>query len=651
LLAKLYLKEIENCSTEEQLRSALNDPPKTLDDAYISTWNRLERQSSEDRQLAYKALLWVSHAPQALTEAELQHALVVKKKVYEVKLKNQLDISMIVTVCVGFIENYDPSVRTLHPTATQFLLKKFAEPTWCEGLLGMAQTCINYLDAPKFSKGPCKSDAELELRLEQNAFLRYAACNWGHHLRWYEEHTKPGADADDDDERPKAGLANKTSEEDFDEVAMNMLKDKGFKRLQSLVQIVYIPEYHKADYWDQFPKDFTRLHIASHFGTTGLAVKLLAEMKVDGLDIDAKDSYQKTPLHVAARKGHKKLTELLLQHDADIEATTGNGETPLLGASAFNERSDTSVVQTLIKHHANVMARNGPGGTGLHWACLNGNTSVVEELLKNGAEPADIASAQATVDYGKEKVGAKVMFTLLMDKRSLAGVKNLLGGTPLHWAAFNGQLGVVELLLEKISEPRQEEDEGDEDNEEEEKDEEELKRDYINAPNFLLGTSLHGAAWNGNEELVEELIEQGADIDAKTALGSTALREACLNGHEAVVKVLLKHGADLSELQKELLDKDAPCMPAKDDPSLPQWLVDRGKIIEAKNSGDGKRTLECLVRKLAANEKDGDYMAMMLNYAYIFRDDDSSWSALKTVSSNGFEALTNLLSSIKQTAH
>lgn len=55
----------------------------------------------------------------------------------------------------------------------------------------------------------------------------------------------------------------------------------------------------------------------------------------------------------------------------------------------------------------------------------------------------------------------------------------------------------LELLLEKISKPRQEEGEGGGDEEEEEeKDEKELKRDYINALNFPLGTSLHGAAWN-----------------------------------------------------------------------------------------------------------------------------------------------------------
>lgn len=102
----------------------------------------------------------------------------------------------------------------------------------------MTQTCIYHVEAPRYRKEPCKSDAELELRLEQNTFLRYAACSWGHYLRWYEEHAKPRADADadhdddddDNDERPEAGLANKTSGEDLDEVAMKMLKDKGFER-------------------------------------------------------------------------------------------------------------------------------------------------------------------------------------------------------------------------------------------------------------------------------------------------------------------------------------------------------------------------------------------------------------------------------------
>lgn len=58
------------------------------------------------------------------------------------------------------------------------------------------------------------------------------------------------------------------------------------------------------------------------------------------------------------------------------------------------------------------------------------------------------------------------------------------------------------------------------------------------------GTALHGAAYNGNIDLMTFLIEHGADIDQAAKFGITPLWEARHNHQTAAEQLLLAHGAN-----------------------------------------------------------------------------------------------------------
>ncbi len=64
--------------------------------------------------------------------------------------------------------------------------------------------------------------------------------------------------------------------------------------------------------------------------------------------------------------------------------------------------------------------------------------------------------------------------------------------------------------------------------------------------NILVGnTALYFAAMNGNVEIVGLLLRSGANINLQSnPVKETALHVASRNGHELVVKILLKFGAD-----------------------------------------------------------------------------------------------------------
>jgi ankyrin repeat protein len=57
-------------------------------------------------------------------------------------------------------------------------------------------------------------------------------------------------------------------------------------------------------------------------------------------------------------------------------------------------------------------------------------------------------------------------------------------------------------------------------------------------------TALMWAAYNGDLELVERLIEANADVDARNEFGTSALREAAVLGSSAIIEALLDAGAD-----------------------------------------------------------------------------------------------------------
>ena len=42
----------------------------------------------------------------------------------------------------------------------------------------------------------------------------------------------------------------------------------------------------------------------------------------EGADVNAKDVYEKTPLHWAAEKGHKEIVEILLKKGANVNSVT-----------------------------------------------------------------------------------------------------------------------------------------------------------------------------------------------------------------------------------------------------------------------------------------------------------------------------------------
>lgn len=152
-----------------------------------------------------------------------------------------------------------------------------------------------------------------------------------------------------------------------------------------------------------------------NWGRDVIAELLKQNIAIDGPD--GQDDQKRSPLHWAASTGKKELCELLLRRPrlprANVNAMEIRQKTALHLAIAHG-RDD--IIELLIKHGADIMAKSDGSWTPLHNACEQGNVKIVRMLLAVGAN-----------------INAKL----------------LNGKTPLHVAAQAGHLDVVNCLLER----------------------------------------------------------------------------------------------------------------------------------------------------------------------------------------------------------
>ena len=90
-----------------------------------------------------------------------------------------------------------------------------------------------------------------------------------------------------------------------------------------------------------------------------------------------------TPLRWAAVHGVPQAARLLIEHGADVNATTENGSTPLHWAA---NRDSLPVARLLLEQGADVNAASSKRYSPLHWAAIGNAPSVTALLIESGAD-------------------------------------------------------------------------------------------------------------------------------------------------------------------------------------------------------------------------------------------------------------------------
>ena len=101
-----------------------------------------------------------------------------------------------------------------------------------------------------------------------------------------------------------------------------------------------------------------------------------------GVDEDGKNE-EKTLLHIAAEEGKIDTVKSLLERGVDVDARNASNETPLERAAA---KGEVDVVRLLIERGAEVDSRDDWGWTPLHESSRYGQLEVSRVLLDHGAK-------------------------------------------------------------------------------------------------------------------------------------------------------------------------------------------------------------------------------------------------------------------------
>ncbi|KAF4446578.1 hypothetical protein F53441_9805 [Fusarium austroafricanum] len=238
-----------------------------------------------------------------------------------------------------------------------------------------------------------------------------------------------------------------------------------------------------------FPKD--AVAIASLYGHRDILKYLLER----GVDIEAEGQFG-TTLRSASLMNHKSIVEKLLQRNANVKADERHGNSLYVAAA----KGHAGILRILLDEGADVHQKTGSFGTALHAATYFGHKDIVEDLLEAGAsvhgcgsygdvlllKAANRRSSRLDTNDNVTKVEvddhAVALFGELSEDHRRAGLsqrddeENLpqvnaavgieevlkaMSGqkeslaihgaqikASLRKAAYNGHLGVVELLLE-----------------------------------------------------------------------------------------------------------------------------------------------------------------------------------------------------------
>lgn len=126
----------------------------------------------------------------------------------------------------------------------------------------------------------------------------------------------------------------------------------------------------------------TPLHVAAGYNKVDIVRCLLQWRSHEKVELESKNMYGETPLHMAAKNGCSESARLLLSNGAHLEAKANNGMTPLhLAVWHARQTRDCGAVKTLLEYNADCGAMDNEGLTPLNHISEGLDGEMLREIL------------------------------------------------------------------------------------------------------------------------------------------------------------------------------------------------------------------------------------------------------------------------------
>jgi ankyrin repeat protein len=148
----------------------------------------------------------------------------------------------------------------------------------------------------------------------------------------------------------------------------------------------------------------------------------------------------------AAMQGDKAAVAKLIAQKVDVNEPQADGATALHWA-VF--KSNTEMVQALLRAGANVKATNREGATPMWLASVNGDAAILSALIAAGADPNEQMPLGRTPLMVAARTGNVDALQVLIDHGAKVNVKDAeRGTTPLMWAADEAHPQALKFLID-----------------------------------------------------------------------------------------------------------------------------------------------------------------------------------------------------------
>ncbi|KAG4439950.1 hypothetical protein IFR05_004576 [Cadophora sp. M221] len=276
--------------------------------------------------------------------------------------------------------------------------------------------------------------------------------------------------------------------------------------------------------------------------------RLVELLLAGGANINAQGGEYWTALQGAAFTGSEDIVKLLLDSGAEVNIQGGYFGTALHAAPPNQEK-----VRMLLDKGARVDLKGGKYGNVLQAAAVSGSEELVRLFLDKGADINEEGGEYGHVLQAAVPLCNESCIRYLLDSGANLKIQGGKYGSALRAAITWKREAIVKVLLQRGADP-----------------------------NEMVGGSgmsaLYLAASKGHVNIVETLLNHGANINLRSSWSGTALNAAIHHRNKDVVVLLLDRGA-ISDAQGEMYESAIEA--AEGDTIITKILVVKRRKLEA----------------------------------------------------------------------